>query len=282
MEIRKVGVVGCGMMGSGITIVCAQAGYPTIVSEVNDDLLRKGLDSIDVFLSNSVEKGKISQQDKDATVNRIKGTTDMKDFHDCDLVIEAAVENLDLKKRIFANLDQVCPERTILATNTSSLSVIDISTATKRPDKILGLHFFNPPQIMKLLEIVKTIAVSDETMETCRQFGNSIGKTIVIVKDTPAFVVNALLVPYLLNAIRMFDAGIATKEDIDTAAKAGLNYPMGPLTLSDHVGLDTLLFLSDAVYEQLKDPQWVAPTILRKMVTAGWYGRKSGKGFYDY
>lgn len=282
MEIRKVGVVGCGMMGSGITIVCAQAGYPTIVSEVNDDLLRKGLDSIDVFLSNSVEKGKISQQDKDATVNRIKGTTDMKDFHDCDLVIEAAVENLDLKKRIFANLDQVCPERTILATNTSSLSVIDISTATKRPDKILGLHFFNPPQIMKLLEIVKTIAVSDETMETCRQFGNSIGKTIVIVKDTPAFVVNALLVPYLLNAIRMFDAGIATKEDIDTAAKAGLNYPMGPLTLSDHVGLDTLLFLSDAVYEQLKDPQWAAPTILRKMVTAGWYGRKSGKGIYDY
>lgn len=282
MEIKKVGVVGCGMMGSGITIVCAQAGYPTIVSEVSDDLLNKGLASIDVFLGNSVEKGKISQQDKDATVNRIKGTTDMKDFHDCDLVIEAAVENLDLKKKIFTNLDQVCPERTVLATNTSSLSVIDISTATKRPDKIVGLHFFNPPQIMKLLEIVKTIAVSDETMETCRQFGNSIGKTIVIVKDTPAFVVNALLVPYLLNAIRMFDAGIATKEDIDTAAKAGLNYPMGPLTLSDHVGLDTLLFLSDAVYEQLKDPQWAAPTLLRKMVTAGWYGRKSGKGFYDY
>ena len=244
--------------------------------------MNKGLASIDKFLSNSVEKDRISQQDKDATITRIKGTTDMKDFHDCDLVIEAAVENLDLKKKIFTNLDQVCQERAILATNTSGLSIIDISTVTKRPDKILGLHFFNPPQIMKLLEIVRTIAVSDETLETCRQFGNSIGKTIVMVKDTPAFVVNALLVPYLLNAIRMFDAGIATKEDIDTAAKAGLNYPMGPLTLCDHVGLDTLLFLSDATYEQLKDPQWAAPTVLRKMVAAGWYGRKSGKGFYEY
>ncbi|MFC1993050.1 3-hydroxyacyl-CoA dehydrogenase family protein [Chloroflexota bacterium] len=282
MEIKKVGVVGCGLMGSGIVIVSARGGYPVVVSEINDELLNKGLASIDKFLTTSVEKGKISQQDKDATMGRIKGTTNTKDFGDCDLVMEAAIENMELKKKIFADLDKVCPAHAILATNTSCLSVIDVAVATKRPEKVLGLHFMNPVPIMKLLEIVRTIATSDDTLESGKEFGNSVGKTLVIAKDTPAFIVNALLMPYLLSAMRMFDAGVATKEDIDTGIQLGLNHPMGPLTLADHIGLDTVLYVADASYEELRDPQFAVPPILRKMVAAGWLGRKTGKGFYDY
>jgi len=282
MEIKKVGVVGCGIMGSGITMVCAQSGYPTVVSEINDELLNKGITSIDKFLAKSVEKGKMSQPDKDATMGRIKGTTNPKDFGDCDMVIEAATENMELKKRIFAGIDEVAPEHAILATNTSCLSIIDIATVAKRPERVLGLHFMNPVPIMQLLEIVRTIATSDETLEIGKAFGKSIGKTVVIAKDTPAFIVNALLIPYLLSAIRMLDAGIATAEDIDTGIRLGLNHPMGPLTLSDHIGLDTILFVADASYQELKESAWAAPPLLRKMVTAGWLGRKSGKGFYNY
>jgi len=282
MEIKKVGVVGCGQMGGGITQVCAQAGYQVRVSEINSELLDKGLKSIDSRLGRDVEKGRLSPQDKDSILNRIKGTTDTNDFADCDLVIEAAVENMGLKKKIVAELDKICPEHAILATNTSCLSIIDMAMVTSRPDKVLGLHFMNPVPVMKLLEIVKTIATSDETLETGQVFGNSLGKTIVIAKDTPGFIVNCLLIPYLLNAIRMLDAGVATKEDIDAGIALGLNHPMGPLTLSDLIGNDTILFIADAMYNEFREPQYAAPSILRKMVTAGWLGRKTGKGFYEY
>ena len=282
MEIKKVGVVGCGTMGAGIVQVCAQSGCPVIVSETNETLLNKGLTAINSILSRNVEKGKLSPPDKEATLGRIKGTTNSQDFADCDLVIEAVIENLELKKQIFAELDKVCPEHTILATNTSCLSIIDMAVVTSRPEKVFGLHFFNPVPVMKLLEIVKTIATSDETVETGKDFSNTLDKAAVVVKDAPGFVVNRLVVPFILNAIRMLDANVATKEDIDTSINLGLNHPIGPIALADLIGLDTLLFIADAIYDDFKDPQYASPTLLRKMVTAGWLGRKTGKGFYDY
>lgn len=282
MEIKKVGVVGCGTMGGGIVQVCAQSGYPVVVSEINDALLKKGLASIDKFMTTAVQRSKMTQQDKDATFARIKGTTNIKDFADCDLVIEAAIENMDLKKKIFAELDKVCPKHAILASNTSCLSIIDMAMVTSRPDKVLGLHFMNPVPLMKLLEIVRTIATGQETFETGKEFGKSVGKTIVIAKDTPGFIVNYLLMPYLINAVNMLDAGVATKEDIDAAINLGLGHPMGPFTLADLIGIDTILFVIDAIYQEFRDPKFAAPPLLRKMVTAGWLGRKTGKGFYDY
>jgi len=292
MKIKKVGVVGCGIMGSGIAQVCAQSGYPVVVSEMNDELLNKGLALINSVLTKNVDKGRLSQQDKDSIMGRIKGTTNilthtkgitnMNDYQDCDLVIEAVNEDMDLKKKIFAELDKICPKHAILATNTSCLSIIDMAMKTSRPDKVLGLHFMNPVPIMKLLEIVRTIATSEETLETGKGFSSSLGKDIVIAQDTPGFIVNRLLVPYALNTIRMLGAGIATREDIDTGIHLGLNHPMGPLALLDFVGLDTVLFIADAMYDEFKDPQYAAPPLLRKMVTAGWLGRKMGKGFYDY
>ena len=221
MEIKKVGVVGCGLMGSGIAQVCAQSGYQVVVSEINDDLLNKGLASINSFLTKSVDKGKISQQDKEATLGRLKGTTNTQDFHDCDLIVEAAIENMDLKKKIFTELDKTCPKHTILASNTSCLSIIDMAMVTTRSDKVLGLHFFNPPPIMQLLEIVRTIATSGETLKIGKDFAKSLGKTTVIAQDTPGYIVNRLLIPFLLNAIRMLEAGIATREDIDTGIHLG-------------------------------------------------------------
>jgi len=282
MEIKKVGVVGCGTMGAGIAQICAQSGYQVVVSEINDELLSKGLASLNSFLTKSVEKGKLSQQDKDALLSRIKGTTNTQDLADCDLVIEAVIENMDLKKKIFAELDRICPGHAILATNTSCLSIIDLATATSRPDKVLGLHFFNPVPLMKLLEIVKTIATSDDTLEIAKDFGKTLGKTAVIAQDAPGFIVNRLMIPFILNAIRMLDAGVATREDIDTAINVGLNHPMGPLTLADLIGLDILYFMATSLYDELKDPQYASPPLLRKMVTAGWLGRKAGKGFYEY
>ncbi|MFA4917178.1 MAG: 3-hydroxybutyryl-CoA dehydrogenase [Syntrophales bacterium] len=282
MNIKKVGVVGCGQMGGGIAQVCAQSGYQVVVSEINDTLLNKGLAAINSFLTRSVEKGKMAQQDKDSTMSRIKGTTSTGDFGDCDLVIEAAIEKMEIKKKIFADLDQVCPKHALLATNTSCLSIIDMAMVTRRPSQVLGLHFMNPVPIMKLIEIVRTIAVSEETLQAGKDFGKKLGKTIVVAKDTPGFIVNYLLISYLNNAIRILDAGVAGKEDIDTGINLGLNHPMGPLTLADLIGLDTVLYITTAIYDECKDPQYAPPTLLKQMVTAGWLGRKSGKGFYEY
>lgn len=282
MEIKKVGIVGCGQMGGGIAQVCAQSGYQVIVSEINDELLRKGLASIDSSLAKSVERGRITQKDKDSVLSRIKGTSNLRDFGDCDLVIEAIVENLEMKKKVFAELDRICPEHAILATNTSCLSIIDVAMATARPDRVMGLHFFNPVPAMKLLEAIRTIATSDETLETGKRFGETLGKTIVSAQDAPGFIVNRLVVPFMLNAIRMLESGVAAREDIDNGVTLGLNHPMGPLALADLVGLDTLFFIANNVYDEFKDPQFAPPVLLSKMVAAGWLGRKTGKGFYDY
>ena len=282
MEIKKVGVVGCGIMGSGITQACAQSGYQVVVSEINDELLNKGLSSISSFLTRGVERGKVSQQDKDSTLARIKGTTNTKDFSDCDLMIEAAIEDMDVKQKIFAELDKICPKDAILATNTSTLSVIKIASVTTRPDKFLGLHFFNPVPLMRLLEVVKTIATSDETIEIGKSFGKSIGKAVVVAPDTPGFIVNRVGIAFWIDVIRMLEEGIASKEDIDTAITLGLGHPMGPFALRDLVGLDVSLQVATAMYEATKDPKYAPPTLLKNMVATGWLGRKTGKGFYQY
>ncbi|MFC2019780.1 3-hydroxyacyl-CoA dehydrogenase family protein [Chloroflexota bacterium] len=280
--MKRVGVVGCGQMGGGIAQVCAQAGYDVVVSEIDDELLKKGLGAIGTNLAKGVAKERITQPDMDATLARLKGTTSIKDFSDCDLVIEAAIEKMELKKQIFAELDKVCRKETILATNTSCLSVIDVAGATGKLDKVLGIHFFNPPQVMKLVEVVRSIATSEDTLKTSKSFAESVGKTVVIAPDIPGFIVNRLLMPFLVNAIRMLEAGIASKEDIDNGIQRALNHPMGPLTLADFIGNDTNLFILDAIYEVTRNPKYIAPVLLRKMVAAGWLGVKTGKGFYDY
>jgi 3-hydroxybutyryl-CoA dehydrogenase len=282
MEIKKVGVIGCGQMGGGIVQTCAQAGYDVKVTEINQPLLDKGLNNIKSNLSRNVEKGRMSKDEMEAVLNRIKGTINLSDFSDRDLVVEAVIENMDMKKKLFAELDKVCPSNAILATNTSCLSIIDMAMVTKRADKVLGIHFFNPVPVMKLVEVVKTIATSQETINAGKQFGEKCGKKVVIAQDSPGFIVNRLMIPFILNAICMKDNGIATKEDIDAGINLGLNHPMGPLALADLIGLDTVYFIANAMYAELKDPQFVAPPLLGKMVTAGWLGRKTGKGFYDY
>ncbi|MDH4137675.1 MAG: 3-hydroxybutyryl-CoA dehydrogenase [Anaerolineae bacterium] len=282
MEIKKVGVVGCGLMGSGIVEVCAKAGYEVVVSEINDEFLQKGLGRLNKSLSRAVSKGKVTQEEMDAALARVKGTTDTADFADCDLVIEAAIENMELKKQLFAELDGILRPEVIIGSNTSSLCITEMASATQRGDKVLGIHFFNPVPVMPLLELVRTILTSDETLAIAQEFGQSVGKTTVVAKDTPGFIVNRLLIPYLLDAVRIYEDGLATREDIDTAIKLGLNHPMGPLTVLDLVGLDTTLFIADAMFEELKDPRYAAPPLLRRMVLAGHLGRKSGKGFYDY
>lgn len=282
MEIKKIGVVGCGLMGAGIAQVSAQSNYPVVVSEINEELLNKGLKIIDKTLAKSVEKGKLDEQDKAAIQARVKSTTNVKDFADCDLIVEAVVENMDLKKKIFADLDRICPPHAVLATNTSCLSVTEIAMATKRPDQVIGMHFFNPVPVMKLLEVVTTIVSSEETLKTVKAFGESLGKTVIVAKDTPAFIVNRLLTPLMLEAIRVLEAGLATREDIDNGMVLGCNHPMGPLTLADFVGLDTMYYITEAIYAESKDPKFAAPLLLKRMVTAGHLGRKTGKGFYDY
>ena len=282
MAIQKVGVVGCGLMGSGIAEVCARSGFDVAVSEVSQKFLDKGLAAITSSLIRAAEKGKISGQDKDTALSRIKGMVGLESFTDRDLVIEAVIENMDEKKRIFSTLDRVCPAHAILASNTSCLSVTEMAMSTKRPDKVLGMHFFNPVPVMRPVEIVKTILTSEETLNTAREVSKKLGKEAILAKDTPGFVVNRLLIPYILDAIRVLEAGVATKEDIDNGMVLGCNHPMGPLTLSDFVGLDTLLLVADAMYDEFKNPAFAAPPLLRKMILAGWFGRKSGKGFYDY
>ena len=282
MEIKKVGVIGCGQMGGGIVQTCAQAGYDVKVTEINQTLLDKGLNNIKSNLSRNVEKGRMTKDEMNVVLNRIHGSTNISDFVDRDLMVEAVIENMDMKKKLFAELDTVCPPDTILATNTSCLSIIDMAMVTKRADRVLGIHFFNPVPVMKLVEVVKTIATSQETITAGKQFGEKCGKKVVIAQDSPGFIVNRLMIPFILNAIHMMDSGIATKEDIDAGINLGLNHPMGPLALADLIGLDTVSFIANAMYAELKDPQFVAPPLLGKMVTAGWLGRKTAKGFYDY
>ena len=282
MELRSIGIVGCGLMGSGIAEVCARAGYKVTVREINDELLQQGLGRIQRSLGKAVARSKITQEQADQALAQIQGTVDLADFGDCDLVVEAAVENMDIKKEVFARLDGILPPHAILASNTSSLCITEMASVTQRGDKVLGIHFFNPVPVMPLIEFVCTILTSEQTMETAHQFGASLGKTMVTAKDTPGFIVNRLLIPYILDAVRIYEDGLATREDIDTAIKLGLNHPMGPLTLLDFVGLDTCLFIADAMYQEYKDPRYAAPPLLRRMVLAGHWGRKSGKGFYDY
>jgi 3-hydroxybutyryl-CoA dehydrogenase len=282
VEIRTVGVVGCGLMGSGIVEVCARAGYQVVVREVSQALLDAGLARIDRSLAKAVARGKATQRDVDAALARVKGTLDLPDLSECDLVVEAAVENMAVKRDVFAELDRLLAPHAILASNTSSLCITEMAAVTQRGDKVLGIHFFNPVPVMPLIEFVRTILTSDETMEVAHQFGASLGKTMVTAKDTPGFIVNRLLIPYILDAVRIYQDGLATREDIDTAIKLGLHHPMGPLTLLDFVGLDTCLFIADAMFEEYKDPRFAAPPLLRRMVLAGHLGRKSGKGFYDY
>ena len=282
MQIKKVGIAGCGLMGSGIAQVCIQSGYQTLVSEINDELLNKGLGMIGSNLDMITKKGKITEEQRKEALGRLKGTTDIKEFADCDLIIEVIIEKMEEKNKLFAALDQICPEHTIFASNTSALSIIEMASATKRPDRVLGLHFFNPVPVMKLLEIVRTIATSEETIDAAVNFGRSLGKETVIAKDTPGFIVNLFLVPFLLDAMRALESGLATKEDIDTAVRVGLNHPMGPLTLADLLGHDTTYYIACTLYEQFKDPKFAPPPLLRQMVAAGWLGRKTGKGFYEY
>ncbi|MEN8614293.1 3-hydroxybutyryl-CoA dehydrogenase [Dehalogenimonas sp. THU2] len=281
--MKKVGVVGfTGVMGAGIVQLCAQSGYEVVGYSRDPERTRKALAVIEKHLGRLVDKEKITAEDKAAALSRISATDEMNGLAACDLVIESAVEDMNLKKSVFTELDGVCRPDAILATNTSSLSIIDLAMATRRPNQVLGLHFFNPAPLMPLLEVVKTIATSDETLEAGKAFGESLGKTIIVARDAPGYIVNTLLIPYLLNAIRMLDRGQAGHEDIDTAIKAGLNYPMGPLQVADYIGLDSLLFIANIMYEESKEPQYAAPPLLKKMVTAGWLGRKSGKGFYEY
>ena len=282
MAIRKVGVVGCGLMGGGLAQTCAQSGYETVVSEVNQQLLDKGLARIYSAWEGLASKGKLTQGQVDEYRGRLHGTLDMADFADCDLVIEAVLENMEEKLRLFPALDRIVKPEALLATNTSSLNVTQMGAATKRPDKVCGLHFFNPVPVMKLVEIVRTISTSDETIETAKQFVVSLGKTPVLAKDTAGFIVNFLLIPYLLAAIRMLENGTASREDIDNAMRLGCGYPMGPLTLLDYIGLDTTLWAAQAIYEEYKDPLYAPPPLLRRMVISGMLGKKSGKGFYDY
>jgi 3-hydroxybutyryl-CoA dehydrogenase len=282
MTIRKVGVVGCGLMGGGIAQTCAQSGYETIVREVNPELLDKGLARIHNAWDMMVNKGKLTQGQVDENRNRLHGTLNLEDFANCDLVIEAVIENMEEKLRLFPALDRIVKPEALLLSNTSSLNVTQMGAVTKRPDKICGLHFFNPAPVMKLVEVVKTISSSEDTIETVKHFAISLGKTPVIAKDTAGFIVNFLLIPYLLAAIRMLENGMATRDDIDTAMKLGCGYPMGPFTLLDYVGLDTTLWAAEAIYDEYKDPLYAPPPLLRRMVLSGMYGRKSGKGFYDY
>ncbi len=282
MPIQTVGVIGCGLMGAGIAQVCAQAGYKTIVREVNDDLLKKGLGKIDGFLSKSVEKGKLTAEQKQTIMANLTGTTSIAALKDADIIIEAAIENINLKKELFGELDKLCPSHTIFASNTSSLTITEMAAATKRPDRFVGLHFFNPVPLMKLVEVVRTIATSQASFDAAFAFAKSLGKEPIACKDNSGFVVNLLLVPYLVDAIRALENGVASVEDIDKGMMLGCGYPMGPLTLLDFVGLDTTLYIANIMFEEYRDAKYAPPPLLRKMVLAGYLGKKSGKGFYDY
>jgi 3-hydroxybutyryl-CoA dehydrogenase len=282
VEIKKVGVVGCGLMGHGIAQVAAQAGHDVVVREVDQDRLDKGLGKIEKQLARAVEKGKLEQGDADAVRGRIQGTLDYSDLADCDLVIEAVTEDLDQKLEMWREVDGVAKQEALFATNTSSLPVIDQAAATGRPDRFFGLHFFNPAQVMKLVEVVRCVTTSDEAFDAGTAFTDRIGKLGIPTKDKAGFIVNRLLVPYMLDAIRAYEEGVGSVSEIDEAMKAGAAHPMGPLTLADFVGLDTMGAICEVMFDEFRERRFAKPPTLRKMLAAGWYGRKTGMGFYDY
>jgi 3-hydroxybutyryl-CoA dehydrogenase len=282
MPITKVGVLGCGLMGSGIAQVSAQAGFATTVLEASDELLQRGLGNLGKMLEGLVTRGKMEAKAKDDVLARISGTTRLDDLKECDLVIEAITENQPLKNETFAKLDRVCRPHAILASNTSSCNVTAMAAATRRPGQVLGLHFFNPVPLMKLVEVVRTILTDAAAAATATEWIRAVGKTPVQTKDSTAFIVNRLLVPYLLDAIRVYESGLATLEDIDQAMKLGCGYPMGPFTLLDLVGLDTTMFVAEVMFDEFREPRYAPPPLLKRMVMAGHLGRKSGRGFYKY
>jgi 3-hydroxybutyryl-CoA dehydrogenase len=269
-------------MGGGIVQVCAQAGFDVVVLEAAPEYLTKGLAAIEKNLAGAVSKGKMAQADADAVRGRIRGTTAVADLAGCDLIIEAILENLDAKRALFSQLDALCPPHTIFCSNTSSIPIIEMAAMVKRPERFVGLHFFNPVPVMKLVEVIRTIRSTDEVVAQVTAFAAALGKTAVQAKDRAGFIVNLLLVPYLLDAVRALEMGLATKEDIDTGMVLGCGHPMGPLALADFVGLDTIYFITQVLYEEFKEPKYAAPPLLKQMVKAGFLGRKTGKGFYDY
>jgi 3-hydroxybutyryl-CoA dehydrogenase len=284
--IKKVGVLGCGLMGSGIAQVSAMAGYDVVVLEAEQKFIDKGFAGIEKSLGKlaekPVEKGGITAEQKDAARARLKGTLNNKELADCDLVIEAIIENPEIKKKTFAELDALVKKEAIFATNTSSICVTELAAATKRPELFIGLHFFNPVPLMKLVEVVKTIATADRVMDEAYEFGKKVGKVPVRTSDKTGFIVNRLLVPYLLDAIRAYEEGVGSIPDIDNAMKLGCGYPMGPFTLLDFVGLDTTYYITHVMFDEFKEQRFAAPPLLKRLVLAGWYGKKSGKGFYDH
>jgi 3-hydroxybutyryl-CoA dehydrogenase len=282
MAIQKVGVVGCGLMGSGIAQVCSQAGFSTVVREMSPEVIEKGLKSIEKNLNRLVEKGTLTEAAKGEIRGRLKGTTSLQDLKDCDVIVEAIIEQLPVKRELFSALDALCPTHTIFASNTSSLTITEIAAATKRPQRFVGLHFFNPVPVMKLVEVVRTIATDPAVYEEMVAFGAKLGKTPVRANDSGGFIVNRLLVPYLLDAIRALEEGVGSVVDIDTSMKLGCGYPMGPFTLLDFVGLDTTYYISQIMFDEFKEKRFAAPPLLKRMVLAGWHGRKTGRGFYDY
>jgi 3-hydroxybutyryl-CoA dehydrogenase len=282
MTIHKVGVVGCGLMGSGIAQVAAVAGFQTVVREVSGEIVEKGLKNIDKNLARLVEKGALDESKKAEIRGRLKGTTALDDLKDCDVVIEAIIEQLPAKRELFSSLDGLCPASTIFASNTSSLTITEIAAATKRPERFVGLHFFNPVPVMKLVEVVRTIATDPAVYEEMVAFGAKLGKTPVRAHDSTGFIVNRLLVPYLLDAIRALEEGVGSIEDIDNSMKLGCGHPMGPLTLLDFVGLDTTYYIANIMFDEFRERRFASPPLLKRMVLAGWNGRKSGRGFYDY
>jgi len=281
-KIKKVGVLGCGLMGSGIAEVAARSGYETVVREVTEELVDKGIQKIGGSLGKAVEKGKLEASARDETLSRLSGTVKLEDLADCDIVVEAIVENLEEKKRIFSALDEVVKKDAIFASNTSSLTMTQIAMFTHRPDQVVGLHFFNPVPVMKLVEVVRTLLTSDETFSTAFEFARSLGKEPIACRDNSGFVVNRLLVPYLLDAVRALEEGVGSVEDIDKGMQLGCGYPMGPFTLLDFVGLDTTYYIANIMFDEYREPAYAPPPLLKQMVQAGRLGKKSGRGFYEH
>ena len=281
-KIRKVGVLGAGLMGSGIAEVAARAGYETVVREVTDELTDRGLGKIRGSLDKAVEKGKLAADERDAALGRLSGTVDLDALADCDIVVEAIIENLDEKRKTFTTLDEVVKPEAIFASNTSSLTITQMAMFTKRPDQFVGLHFFNPVPVMKLVEVVRTLLTSEATFEKAFDFARSLGKEPIACRDNSGFIVNRLLVPYLLDAVRALEEGVGTAEDIDKGMQLGCGYPMGPFTLLDFVGLDTTYYIANIMFEEYREKRFAPPPLLKQMVQAGRLGKKSGRGFYDY